>query len=162
MKKHITLAAVLMLFALVFTGCEKKNEWSYFNNYSVDDIAGDYHYSNVSNAVEFLEEGEDVHICEDAILSIQKLSETTVEIHLKCPDEGYDRTFVGKPFNANNDFRIYLYHGMEEVPDYELHAIVYTNEKGDVRLHGYGRKRKGGDPVIGDYWENWYFDMIKN
>ena len=50
MKKNITLAALFMLVALVFTGCEKKNEWSYFYNYSVDDIAGDYHYSNVSNA----------------------------------------------------------------------------------------------------------------
>ena len=162
MKKNIKLAAILTLFVVLFAGCEKKNEWRYFYNYSIDDIVGTYHYSNVSNAFEFLTESDALFICEDAELTIVKESETTVQIHLKCPDEEYDRTFVGKPFNAKNDFRIYLYQGIEEVPTYELHSIVYTNEKGDIRLHGYGRKRRGGDPVVGDYWENWYFDMIKN
>lgn len=162
MKKHITLAAMLMLFAFVFSGCEKKSEWMYLYGYTVDDIAGDYHYSNVSGAFEFLTGSDEVFICRDAILTVEKLTERTVQIHLKCPDEGYNQTFVGQPFSANNDFRVYLYLGSEEVPQYELHASVYTNEKGEVRLHGYGRKAKGGDPLIGMYWENWYFDMIKN
>ena len=163
MKKHITLAAVLMLFALVFTSCgDKKSEWKYFYGYSVDDIVGHYDYSNLSDAFEFITESNEVFICEDAIVTVEKLTESTVQIQLKCPDEGYNQTFTGKPNSANDDFRVYLYQGFEDVPDYELHAIVYTNEKGEVRLHGYGRKLKGGDPVIGWYWENWYFDVIKN
>jgi len=163
MKKNITLAALLMLFALVFTSCnDKKSEWRYFYGYSVDDIAGHYDFSNIPDAFEFLTESDEVFICEDATLTVQKLTESTVEIQLKCPDEEYNQTFNGKPYSANDDFRVYLYRGIMEVPDYELHAIVYTNEKGQVRLHGYGRKRKGGDPLVGDYWVNWYFDVIKN
>lgn len=160
MKKNIKLAALLTLFVVLFAGCEKKNEWRYFYNYSIDDIVGTYHYSNVSNAFEFLTESDALSICEDAELTIVKESETMVRVHLKCPDEGYNQTFVGNPINARDDFRIYL--NKEELGrEYEFDAIVYTNDKGDIRLHGYGRKGKS-DPNIGHYWENWYFDMIKD
>lgn len=162
MKKNIVLSALLVILALAFSGCEKKKAaWDYLYNYSVDDIAGQYVYSNVPDAFEYVTEGPEVSICEDAELTIQKLSETTVQIRLRCPDEGYDQTFEGKPFSAENDYRIYLRKGLDPGhPDYEIHATVYANKKGVIRLHGYGRKTKY-HPVDGWYFENWYFDVIK-
>ena len=160
MKKNITFATILLLLALVFSGCEKKkSEWTIFYNYSVDDIVGDYHYSNVSNAFEYIVEGSTVHICEDAFVMISKLTETSVQITLKCPDEGYNQTFIGTPFNNNDDFKIYL-----EAPLYEFNAIVYTNEKGEIRLHGNGRKIIGstGGPHSQPLFDNWYYDVVKD
>lgn len=161
MKKNITLATLLLLVAFVFSGCGKKeSEWTYFYNYSVDDIVGDYHYSSVSDAFQYIVEGSSVHICEDAILTIEKLTETTVQITLKCPDEGFNQTFVGTPFNNNDDFKIYLEASML----YEFNAIVHTNKKGEIRLHGNGRKIIGytGGAHSQPIFENWYYDVIKD
>ena len=163
MKKTITLAALLLTLALAFSGCwKKKTEWNYLYDYSVDDITGTYHFSNVENAFELINESNDVRICEDAILIVTKLSETTVRIHLKCPDEDYDQTFEGQPFNTTEDYRIYLKKGDDPLhPSYEIHAIVYTNKQGETRLHGYGRKARYHSED-GWYFQNWYFDMIKD
>lgn len=160
MKRNIKLTTMLLLLALVFSGCEKKkSDWTIFYNYSVDDIAGDYHYSNVSNAFEYVSEGSSVHICEDAVVTVVKLSETTVQLTLKCPDEGYNQTFIGTPFKNNDDFKIYL-----EASQYEFNAIVYTNEKGEIRLHGNGRKIIGytGGSHSQPIFDNWYYDVIKD
>ena len=163
MKRNIIWAAFLLMFALVFSGCEKKKtEWTYLYGYTVDDIAGTYHYSNIADAFDLITESNDVFICEDAILTVRKNTETTVEIRLKCPDEGYDQTFDGQPFNATDDFRIYLRKGSEPTrPTFELNATVYTNKQGEIRLHGYGRKLKYHHED-GWYYQNWYFDMIKD
>ncbi len=163
MKKSFSLTALLLMLAMVFSGCgKKKTEWSYLYNYSIDDIAGTYHYSNVENAFELINENNDVHSCEDAILTVTKLSETTVRIRLQCPDENYDQTFEGQPFNATGDYRVYLKKGDDSLhPSYEINASVYTNKQGEIRLHGNGRKSKY-HPTDGWYFQNWYFDVIKN
>lgn len=162
MKKSFSLTALLLMLALVFSGCgKKKTEWNYLYDYSVDDIAGTYHFSNVENAFELIVESNDVRICEDAILTVTKLSETTVRIHLKCPDENYDQTFEGQPFDFTGDYRVYLKKGDDLHPTYEINASVYTNKQGEIRLHGYGRKSKY-HPEDGWYFQNWYFDVIKN
>ena len=163
MKKTITLAALLLMIALVFSGCgKKKTEWNYLYNYSVDDIAGSYQYSSIEDAFELIQESNDVFVCEDAILTVTKLSETSVRIRLKCPDENFDHTFEGQPFSATDDYRIYLKKGDDPLhPSYEIHASVYTNKQGEIRLHGYGRKTRYHHED-GWYFQNWYFDVIKN
>lgn len=160
MKKNITLATMFLLLVFVFSGCgKKKSDWTFFYNYSVDDIVGDYHYSNVSNAFEYISESSTVHICEDAFVTIEKLSETSVQITLKCPDEGYNQTFMGTPYKNDDDFKIYL-----EKPSYEFNAMVYTNEKGEIRLHGNGRKIIGytGGSHSQPIFANWYYDVVKD
>ena len=178
MKKHNTLAAVLMLFALVFTGCEKKNEWSKYSGYSNEDIIGNYSYSNVTDAFYGLSEGEFCHICPDAEISITGLTDNTVKFVIKCPEAEFSREYIGTPRKFKNDFMVqmtsgYLSRGSNKLKSYTLTSYVYKNEVGKIRLHGFASYNKFNveHPVPSDLTivdtvliqsVNYYFDMIKD
>ena len=111
MKKHITLAASILILALVFSGCEKKKEWTYRYGYTVDDIAGSYSYSNIEGAFDNLTENDYCHICTDAEINITKLTDNTVKFKINCPEEGFSREFVGTPTKNPNDFMLHMTSG---------------------------------------------------
>jgi len=179
MKKNITLATLIALFALVFTGCEEKKEWTNFYGYTNDDIAGEYSYSNISDAFDGLEENEYCHLCPDAEISVIGLNEKTVKFKINCPEAGYSREFVGSPRKFNNDFMVQLTSGYfsragsTRLKAYHVTGYVSKNETQDVRIHGFAsfNKYKVVYPVPSDSTlvdtvlvqaTNYYFDMIKD
>ena len=102
MKKNITLTVLLLVLAFAFSSCEKKKEWKYRYGYSIDDIVGEYTFSNIEGAFEDgLIENQDCHICPDAEISITKLTEKTVKLRINCPEAGFSREYIGTPNRLN-------------------------------------------------------------
>lgn len=179
MKKYITSAALLLVLALVLSGCEKKKEWNYRYGYSVDDIAGTYSYSNYESAFDLLTENQYCHICTDAEITVTKLSDKSIKFRINCPEENFSREFVGTPNKNKNDFMINLSSGYmtragsTRFKAYNLTGYVYQNEAQNIRLHGFANfcKYKVEYPVPNDSTvvdtvliqaTNYYFDMIKD
>lgn len=177
MKKAIRLLALLLLFGMTLVSCrEKKSEWSTFYNYSLDDIAGTYSYSNEPKAFDVVSENEDIHICEDATINIQKLSGTTVSFDINCREAEFTYSFVGRPAKNNNDFMIQLSSGYifgynGKITAYNVQADVYKNAQAQTRLHGFASfdtykvvnepEQIGSDTVV-DRRVAYFFDVIKN
>ena len=177
MKKTLKLSAWLFLLGMTLVSCnKKKSEWSYFYNYSLDDIAGAYTYSNESDAFDVITENDDIHICKDAILNIQKLSGTTASLDIDCPEAKFKYSFVGRPAKNKNDYMIqlssgYVYGYNGKITAYNVQADVYTNAQAQTRLHGYASydtykvvddaNQIGKDTIV-DRRLAYFFDVIKN
>ena len=72
MKKNIILTVLLLVLAFAFSSCEKKKEWKYRYGYSIDDIVGEYTFSNIEGAFEDgLIENQDCHICKNALCTVE-------------------------------------------------------------------------------------------
>lgn len=177
MKKTIRLSVWLLLLIVTLASChKKKSEWSYFYNYSLDDIAGDYTYSNMTDVFDVITENDDIHICEDAVLNIQKLSGTTIGLDIKCPEAEFTYSFVGRPAKNKNDYMVQLSSGYingynGKIMAYNLQADVYKNAQAQTRLHGFASfdtykvvndaNQIGSDTIV-DRRIAYYFDVIKN
>lgn len=157
MKKHSILVALFMLFALVFTGCGKKNEWSYLHGFTPEDIVGTYSWSNINNVFDGLLESTYCHLCNDAEITITKSSETRVSFHFGSEEADFSVTVEDGTTAPGNDFMILMEEYKAGVP-YEVSAHVYHDAKNRIRLHGFVREYKPGygGPV------NYYFDVIKD
>ena len=151
MKKNIKLITLLTLFALVFSGCEEKKEWSLFYGFTNEDIIGSYSYSNIDDAFDNLLESQWCHLCPDAKVNIMPGSGSLVRFRLESESADFSRTVEDFSTQEGNDFMIM----MEENP-YEVSAYVYKDAKDHLRLHGFVRKHVGGSNV------NYYFDVIKD
>jgi len=157
MKKHITLAALFMLFALVFTGCEKKNEWSYLHGFTTEDIVGTYSWSNIDNVFDGLLESTYCHLCDDAKITITKSVGSLVIFRFENESPAFTVAVEDGATAPGNDFMILMEEYKAGVP-YEVSAHVYHDGKNRIRLHGFVREYKPGygGPV------NYYFDVIKD
>lgn len=179
MKRNITIATLLLLFVVVLSGCEKKKEWNYRYGYTVDDIAGTYTYSNIESAFDNLTENQYCHLCQDAEITVTKLSDNSIKFKINCPEEDFSREFVGAPTKNKNDFMIHMTSGYmsragaTRFKAYNLTGYVYQNEAQAIRLHGFANlcKYKVEHPVPSDSTivdtvliqaTNYYFDMIKD
>ena len=178
MKRNIKLAALFVLFALVFTSCgEKKNEWTNYYGYTNEDIIGEYSYSNDYDSFYGVLESDYSHICTDAEITIKRLSDNYVSFHVNCPEAGYDRTFEGSPTKNRNDFKISMSSGFINgtLKSYNVLAYVSKNDQNQIRLHGFASydsfKVVATYPIpngpavydtVCDLAYNYYFDMIKD
>ena len=151
MKKNITLAALFMLVALVFSSCEKKNEWSYYHGFTNEDVVGSYSWSNIDNAFDGLLESSNCHLCDGAKIVITKSTENLVRLRFENETPSLNVTVEDNSTQPGNDFMI----KMSENP-YEVSAYVYKNEKTQIRLHGFVRKTTAEYGPI-----NYWFDVIK-
>lgn len=179
MKQTIRFTALLLCLTLALFSCKKnkkESEWSSFFGYSVDDIAGKYSYSNVSDAFDVITENDDVHICMDADIDIQKLTESTVEFDINCPEAEFRRSFVGCPAKNKNDNLLQLSSGYWKGRDgtiraYNVLADVYKNDQSQIRLHGFASldvykiisdsNQIGSDTIV-ESRTAYYFDVIKD
>ena len=175
--KNIKLLALLFMLGMLFTSCEKqkKSEWSNLYGYTKDDIMGTYTFSNVANAFDEVE-GTGRHVCLDAEVSVEPYLTSLVSFTINCPDENFSYTFEGKPTPNNHDHRILMSSGYEHVNGnlraYNLTGYVLTNDKGDLRLHGFAARNTY--KVVDHYYNDshvydtildngvyYYFDVIK-
>ena len=104
MKKTL-ISAFFILLAMAFVGCkDEKKGWDYLYGYTNDDIIGTYHFSNVADAFESLTPSEYCYLCDDAEVTISSYQENSVKFTIKCPEEGYNQTFTGRPTYNEDDF----------------------------------------------------------
>ena len=167
MKKTL-ISAFFILLAVAFVGCkDEKKGWDYLYGYTNDDIIGTYHFSNVADAFESLTPSEYCYLCDDAEVTISSYQENSVKFTIKCPEEGYNQTFTGRPTYNEDDFLINMsVNPFEPNTEYTVTASVYTNAKGEIRLHGFARKIIYGVDLnqqqFVQFCYNYYFDVIKD
>ena len=158
MKKY-RLLALLLLLGLAFGSCNKKTVWNVFFGYSIQDVIGTYGPSNVVDAFDGLTESDLCHICSDAQITIANVG-GRIRLDFKSVKAGMERSYTGNPILNDDDFLLQL----GDIPGYhvpEVLATVYTNEKQEIRLHGYVRKLKSST-LEGPVYINYYFDVVTN
>ena len=150
--KNIRILSVLFLLSLFFVSCEEEqnNEWERYYGYTNEEIIGSYSNSNVADAFDGLTESLYCHVCDDARITVTAESENMVRFSVNSAEAALNTSLKGNPALNDDDFLITLVDS-----PYELTAYVYTNAKGQLRLHGFVRT---------DYPNlvNYYFDVIKN
>lgn len=173
--KPVKLMPVLLLLSVLFVGCEKQpqeKDWHRLYGYTIDDIAGTYAFSNISDAFDGLTESPYCHICEDAQITVTASSGNTIEFRVNCPDETFNKLFEGRPCATDGAYMVNMKLPASSIyPVYELTAYVNENDKGDIRLHGFARhivyelvynpETEETDHVVKSK-TNYYFDVIKN
>lgn len=178
MKKTL-ISAFFLLLAVVFVGCkDEKKEWNHKYGYTIDEIIGEYAFSNIDKVFDDLEPSSYCHICDDAEISVTRVSAGTVRFKINCPNDNYSRTFTGAPTKNPDDFMIRMSSGYEQyggsrLRAYNVNAFVYQNNAQQIRLHGFSSLNTyklvlvpGTEPPIYDTVQdsgvNYYFDVIKN
>ena len=171
--KDIKFLSVFIMLCAFFVSCEKpqQDEWAEHYGYTNEDIAGEYVFSNITDAFDGLTESAYCHICEDAKINITAGSGGTIEFKMNCPSDNLNRTFEGLPRVTDDDFLINMTApSWESYPSYELTVYVYKNVQGNTRLHGFARhityqivNNPDGSTVYNVKSKvNYYFDVIKN
>ena len=173
MKKSFVLSVFCLLVAVAFVSCEKKKqqEWSKFYGYAIDDISGQYSYSEAPDAFSGLIESDEGHLCPDAEVSVSPTSAQTVLVNVVCPERNFQKCFSGRPNLNANAFLIDMYGSMINFKRYGITAEVLKNAEDDVRLKGfvtedhfvrvYDNVAQAYDTLY-DYSIKYYFDVIKN
>jgi hypothetical protein len=152
MRKQITLAAMFMLLAIVFSGCNKKSEWSNFHGFTVDDVVGTYSWSNINDSFEGLIESYNCHLCDGANITITKSAENLAQFCFENETPLFNATIEDSITVAGNDFMIKMRNNPHIVS-----AYVLKDSKGRIRLHGFVRKATAENGPV-----NYYFDVIKD
>ena len=172
--KNIKYLLVLFILSLLFVSCEKQpqKEWTKLYGYTAEEIAGTYAFSNISDAFESLTENAYCHVCEDAKIDITAGSANTIEFHVNCPSDEFNRTFEGRPRATDDDYLINLtYPAISSHPSYELTAYVYKNDKDDRRLSGFVAENywkvitypdSDDKDTIFDYSIKYHFDVVRD
>lgn len=150
--KKIKYLSVLLVLGFLFVSCEKQQEkeWKKFYGYTNSEIVGSYSNSYVDDAFDGLTEGLYCHICDDARINITADSDNTMRFAINSAKAALNVSLAGPTVLNENEYMSNFEDGA-----YELLVRVYTNAKGQVRLHGYVRKNH---PSL----VNYYFDVIKN
>lgn len=172
--KNIKYLLVLLVMSIFFVSCEKQsqeNEWKHLKGYTVDDIAGTYAFSNITDAFDGLTPGTGCHICKDAQITITATSGNIVEINVNCPNDNFSHSFGGRPRMNDDDYLIkFGATPSNNHPTYGLLAYVYENEQGDIRLSGHAEyiewkiiiNSEGEQEYKFKSKTSYYFDVIKN
>ena len=163
MKKLSVLSLVLFL-GFVTVSCNKEKK-----GYTIDDIVGEYTFSNAADAFDGLEADEDIFLCYDAVITITRDGENSVEFSLLCPNEdlpwaptneGHKARFNGAPFQNENDsvIRMSYDYGYGKYPPSESTVTAKVSKMdGKIRLQGCHYFYSGS---LGDSY-CWYFDVGK-
>lgn len=167
--KRVVYLSLLLSLCVAFVSCKdqkESKEWESFYGYTVEDIIGEYGFSNLINAFDGLTESDYCHICDDAEISVVALTNTSVQFNFNCAGLGFDKSFMGRPTLNDNDFLIRMATTLQyqsgKLKDYQLTSYVYRNANQDLRLHGYVTENiYEADTVLLDRI-NYYFDVIKH
>ena len=177
--KNSKLIAIVCLLGLFFTSCDKepKSEWKDLYNFTNEDVIGTYVYSNVSNSFDEVE-GTGRHVCPDAQVNIRASNEhpnSWIKFSVNCENEGFSRSFEGVATPNEDDHMIRMttgyIHSGGKIKAYNLTAYVMTNEKQELRLHGFVAENTyelitdvetGATTYKTIDGEYYYFDVIKN
>ena len=152
MKKLSVLGLVLFL-GFVTVSCNKEKK-----GYTIDDIVGEYTFSNAADAFEGLEADEFTYLCEDAVITSD--GKNSVDFKLSCPNEEDQAHFNGAPFQNENDsvIRMFYDYGYGKYPPSESTVIANISKMdGKIRLQGHHYFYSGTSGLSYFY----YFDVLK-
>ena len=158
MKKVAKITSIISL--LLFVGfmtvsCNKETK-----GYTIDDIVGEYTFSNAADAFEGLEAEDFIYLCDDAVVTITRDGKNSVEFRLSCPNEEHNARFNGAPFQNENDSVIMMSYdyGYGKYPPNESKVIANVSKMdGKIRLQGYHYFYSGSSALSYFY----YFDVLK-
>lgn len=159
MKKVAKITSIISL--LLFVGfmtvsCNKETKV-----YTIDDIVGEYTFSNAADAFEGLEAEDFIYLCDDAVVTITRDGKNSVEFRLSCPNEEHNARFNGAPFQNENDsvIRMSYDYGYGKYPPNESKVTAKVSKMdGKIRLQGYHYFYSGSSSLSFVY----YFDVLKN
>ena len=159
MKKVAKITSIISL--LLFVGfmtvsCNKETK-----GYTIDDIVGEYTFSNAADAFEGLEADAYTYLCNDAEITITKDGRNAVDFKLSCPSEENNAFFNGAPFQNENDSVIMMSYdyGYGKYPPNESKVTAKVSKMdGKIRLQGYHYFYSGSSSLSFVY----YFDVLKN
>ena len=153
--KRISLIGLLLFLCLITVSCNKEKK-----GYTIDDIVGEYTFSNAADAFEGSEAEEYIYLCDDAVITIARDGKNTVDFRLSCPEEDHNAHFNGVPFQNENDSVIMMSYdyGYGKFPPNESKVFANVSKmEGKIRLQGYHYFYSGSSG--NSYW--YYFDVIK-
>ena len=153
--KKTSLIGLLLFLGLITVSCNKEKK-----GYTVDDIVGEYTFSNAADAFEGLEADDFIYLCDDAVVTITRDGKNSVEFRLSCPDEEHNARFNGTPFQNENDSVImmsYDYGNGKYPPNESKVTAKVSKMDGKIRLQGYHYFYSGSSSLSYVY----YFDVIK-
>ena len=162
--KRISIISLLLFLGFATVSCNKEKK-----GYTIDDIVGEYIFSNAADAFDGLEADEDTFLCYDAVITITRDGKNSVEFSLLCPnedlpwaptDEGHKARFNGPPFQNENDsvIRMSYDYGYGKYPPSESTVTAKVSKMdGKIRLQGrhYFYSGSSGNSYF------WYFDVVK-
>ena len=163
MKKS-GIACLLLFLGFAIVSCNKEKK-----GYTIDDIVGEYIFSDAADAFDGLEADEYTYLCDDAVITIARDGENSVDFWLSCPNEDipwaptneeHNAHFNGAPFSNENDsiIRMSYDYGYDKYPPSESTVTAQVSKMdGKIRLQGHHYFYSGtsGNVYI------WYFDVVK-
>ena len=155
MKKW-SIIGLLLFLGFMSVSCNKDKE-----GYTIDDIVGQYTFSNAADAFEGLEENDFCYFCDDAVITIIRDGKNSVDFRLSCPKEEHSAHFNGAPFQNEIDsvIRMSYDYDYSKYPPNESKMIANISKMdGKIRLQGYHYFYSGSSSLSYFY----YFDVSKN
>lgn len=159
MKKIVittNIISLLLFVGFMTVSCKKEKK-----GYTIDDIVGEYTFSNAADAFEGLEADEYTYLCDDAVITITSDGKNSVKFRLSCPSEEYNARFNGAPFQNENDsvIRMSYDYGYGKYPPNESTVTAKVSKMdGKIRLQGHHYFYSGSSSLSYFY----YFDVLKN
>ena len=161
MKKS-GIACLLLFLGIVMVSCNKEKK-----GYTIDDIVGEYIFSNAADAFDGLKADENTFLCYDAVITITRDGKNSVEFSLLCPNEdlpwaptneGHKARFNGAPFQNENDSVIRMSYDYGKYPPNESKVTAKVSKMdGKIRLQGHHYFYSGSSGMSYFY----YFDVLK-
>ena len=153
--KKLSIISLLLLLCFVLGSCNKNK-----TGYTINDIAGEYTFSNAADAFDGLEADAYTYLCDDALITITRDGKNSVDFRLSCPNEEHNAHFNGAPFQNENDsvIRMSYDYGYGKYPPNESTVIANVSKMdGKIRLQGYHYFYSGSSALSYFY----YFDVLK-
>ena len=150
-----SIIGLLSLLCLLSVSCKKDKQ-----DNRIDDIVGQYTFSNAANAFEGLEADAYTYLCDDAVITITRDGKNAVDFKLSCPNEEHNAHFNGAPFQNENDsvIRMSYDYGYGKYPPNESKVIANVSKMdGKIRLQGFHYFYSGSSGLSYFY----YFDVLK-
>ena len=133
--------------------CDKEKK-----GYTINDIVGEYTFSNAADAFEGLEADEYTYLCDDAVITITRDGKNSVDLKLSCPNEEHNAHFNGAPFQNENDSVIRMSYDYGKYPPSESRVTATVSKMdGKIRLQGHHYFYSGTSSLSYFY----YFDVLK-
>ena len=155
MKKP-SVICLLILLGFVAVSCNKEKK----KGYTIDDIVGEYVFSNAADAFDGLEVDAYTYLCDDAVITITSDGKNSVDFRLSCSNEEHSAHFNGAPFQNENDsvIRMSYDYGYSKYPPNESTVVANVSKMdGKIRLQGHHYFYSGLSGLSYFY----YFDVLK-
>jgi hypothetical protein len=152
--KKLNIVSLFLLLGFVLGSCNK-----YQTGYTINDIVGEYTFSNAADAFEGLVADDYNYLCDDAVITITSVGKNAVEFKLSCPNEEHNARFNGAPFQNENDSVIRMSYDYGKYPPNESEVTAKVSKMdGKIRLQGHHYFFSGSSGLSYCY----YFDVLKN